>query len=485
MKKRKIIAGIMAAILSIGMFGACGTKKEENGVTEISWYLSGVKLDSSYDDVWNKLNEYLTEKYNMKLNVVLTDAGNFAQKMQMMNASRESYDLVFTSNWRNNYYTNIENGSLYDLTEILPKHAPKLYESLEDYVVDAAKVDGKIYAVPNWQVQARAMGVLIPEEALDASGYTMDQINSLEDLEGYYDAITKARPDLVDVNTYAGGSWISAMANYGMMMVTQEGLPGAIYFDKEGKPEIINQYETDEFMEFAKLVRSWVEKGYYPSVRTVRDKSNSTTLTDKGGFDNWKPGAAAEKSKDFKMVDKQISPAVLATESICAAMTGVSANSKHPEKAVEMMEIMYTDKYAFNLLCFGIEGVNYDKVGENTIKLKEESTYSMQDWAIGSVANSYIIEGKPETIWEDTKKFNESAIVSPLMGFTLDNSEISAELGNCETVVKEYIDTIQFGLEDPETIIPKFIEDLKVAGADVILEKVQSQIDVWWEANKE
>jgi len=485
MKKRRILAGILASALSVSAISACGGKKSDDGVTEISWYLSGVKLDSSYDDVWNKLNEYLTEKYKMKLNVVLTDAGNFAQKMQMMNASRESYDLVFTSNWRNNYYTNIENGSLYDLTEALPKYAPKLYESLEEYIIDAAKVDGKIYAVPNWQVQARSMGFLIPEEALEAAGYTMDQLNSLEDLAGYYDAVTNARPDLVDVNTYAGGSWISAMANYGMMMVTQEGIPGAVYFNKEGKPEIINEYETAEFMEFAKLVRSWVEKGYYPAVRAVRDKSNSAKLTDKGGFENWKPGIGAEKSKDFKMLDKQISPAVLTTESICAAMTGVCANSKHPEKAIEMMEIMYTDKYAFNLLCFGIEGVNYEKTGENTIKLKEESTYAMQDWAIGSVANSYILEGKPETVWEDTKKYNDSAIVSPLMGFTLDTGEITAEIANCETVVKEYIDTIQFGLEDPEAIIPKFIEDLKVAGADVILEKVQAQIDKWWEENKE
>ena len=96
--KKKILAYVCMVAMTITSFSGCGQKKtNENGTTEISWYLSGVKLDDTYDVVWGKVNERLKEKYDMQLKVILTDGGNFSQKIQMMNASRESYDLAFTS----------------------------------------------------------------------------------------------------------------------------------------------------------------------------------------------------------------------------------------------------------------------------------------------------------------------------------------------------------------------------------------------------
>jgi len=56
-----------------------------------------------------------------------------------------------------------------------------------------------------------------------------------------------------------------------------------------------------------------------------------------------------------------------------------------------------------------------------------------------------------------------------------------AELGNCETVIKEYIDVLQHGQVDPETTIPEFLKELEIAGVDHVLQEVQKQIDAWWE----
>ncbi len=479
MNKKRVISGIAAMAVALGGFAGCTKKDDSDGTTEVSWYLSGVKQDSSYDEVFNKANELLEERYGLKLNIILTDGSNYSQKIQMINASREAYDLAFTCNWTNNYYTNVENGSLLDITELLPKEAPELYKSLSEAEIQATKVGGKMYAVPNWQVQARALGILIPEDKLTETGYTLDQINRFEDLEGYLKKMVSIDPE----SNKTGGGWNPMLTYYGMMTVVQEGLPGCIYYQKEGKPQIVNQFDTPEFMEFAKLQRDWVKKGLLPSVKSTKNYAVKELKKNPVMWINWKPGIEVEQQRNlgYPLKTKQLSPAVLGTEVLLSTMTGVGANSKRPEKALKVLEVMHTDKEIYNLLSFGIEGKNYDKVSDNKIKIKDGNTYSMSNWMLGSVMNSYILDGNPDDIWEKTKEFNDSAIVSPLIGFSLDNSKISAELGNCETVIKQYLDTIQFGLKEPDEIVPQFLEELKIAGADKIVSEVQSQVDEWWE----
>lgn len=482
MKLKKVLAAVMAAVMSASLLASCGKENGDGGVTEVSWYLSGVKQDDSYDTVWNKVNELMEERYGLRLKIVLTDGDNFSQKIQMMNAGRDEYDLVFTSNWSNSYYTNVENGSLLDLTDKLPKLAPKLYASLSEAEIKGASVDGKLYAVPNWQVQARAMGFSIPQEKLDETGWSMDKLNSFADLEPYLAKMKEVDPE----SNTGGGLWQAAMTNYGMVTVVQEGLPGVIYYNKSGKPQVVNQFETPEFMEYAKMMRKWVQAGYFPEVRSKKTATKTSKCTTQGGWTNYKPGIEVEQtlSSNHQYVAKQISPAVSSTEVMISTMTGVGANSKHPDEAVKVLEIMYTDPEIYNMLAWGLEGQNYDKVSDNIIKIKDGNTYSISNWMIGSVANSYILEGNPENIWEVTKEFNDSAVVSPLMGFSLDNSAISAELGNCETVIKEYLDSIQYGTLDPEETVPKLISGLKTAGVDTVLTEIQKQIDEWWEKNQ-
>lgn len=484
MNNKKKIASVLALALTLTSLAGCGAnKKDEKGITEVSWYLFGVKMDQTWDNVWNKVNELMEERYNLKLNINMIDSSNFAQKIQMMNASQEAYDLVFTSNWSNDYSTNVVNESLLDITDMLPEVTPTLWDSLSEAEKKAASVNGRIYAVPNWQVQARAMGFSFPKELLDKTGMTLDDFNSLEDLEPYYEKINAIDPEH---NSQNGAAWQTVMTNYGYVTVVKEGLPGVINVNQSGKPEVINQFDTPEYLEFCKLTRNFADKGYFPKVSDNKNYAGTGILRSSVGIINWKPGIGIEQARNLKydIADKQISKAIVSTESILSTMTGIGANSKHPEEALKVIEIMRTDKEIYNMLSFGLEDVDYEKTGDNTIKTLESSTYSIPNWSIGSVANSYILDGNPETLWEDTKQFNDSAIISPLMGFQLNSEPILAELGNCETVLKEYVDLLNQGrVEDVEGTITKLNEELKIAGVDIIMEYIQGEIDAWWKEN--
>ncbi|MEG0319306.1 MAG: ABC transporter substrate-binding protein, partial [Niameybacter sp.] len=56
------------------------------------------------------------------------------------------------------------------------------------------------------------------------------------------------------------------------------------------------------------------------------------------------------------------------TRTIQGSFLAVSAGSKNIDKSLEVIELVNTDEKMRNLLAFGVEGVNYEKTGETTIK---------------------------------------------------------------------------------------------------------------------
>jgi putative aldouronate transport system substrate-binding protein len=68
-----------------------------------------------------------------------------------------------------------------------------------------------------------------------------------------------------------------------------------------------------------------------------------------------------------------------------AIMTAISKTSKNAERAIQFLELINTDATLFNLLTFGIEGKNYTKVGDNTIKINQAGGYKADlGWVMGN-----------------------------------------------------------------------------------------------------
>ena len=68
------------------------------------------------------------------------------------------------------------------------------------------------------------------------------------------------------------------------------------------------------------------------------------------------------------------------------------------------------------MLAWGIEGKHYKKVSDNKIEVIANSGYEgISDWSFGSIANSFIPATKDDDVIEQTKKFNDEAVVSPVL----------------------------------------------------------------------
>ena len=65
------------------------------------------------------------------------------------------------------------------------------------------------------------------------------------------------------------------------------------------------------------------------------------------------------------------------------------------------------------------------------------------------------------------------------MGFTFDPANVTDEITACTNVVSQYYNTIVLGLEDTETLLAQFREELHNAGIDTIIAEKQAQLDAW------
>ena len=488
-KTKKLLALALAAVMAVVPLSGCGGNGKSSET--IKWYIFDNPNNTNAKQVYEELNKKIYEKVGADVEFVPIISGNYEAKMQVLNATAEQMDIVFVSNWLNNYYNNVAKNTLLSLDDLL-KETPDLYNTIPEYFWEGAKVNGKIYAVPNQQIAAREARFAIPEQNAKLLDIDVEEFMSRT---GDYKTYLGAADEYLRLlnsktNTYAklGKIWSDGLSIFNMEEVLGSLLPGAIrYSDTEdGTIEIINQYKSDEFKYYINLRRQWVEEGLVQP--EVEDTRTLPGLTDENVIipalhrvNVWKPGVeddilSAEKYMAIPLVKTE---GWLTSGGIAATMMGISSTSKNPELALKVLELVNTDKDIYNLLVYGLEGVNYVKTGENRIEKTESPVYGLESWAAGNVYNSYLLPTQADDTWEETAKINDSAKRSPLLGFSPVMDNIKTEVASCSSALSEFLEVLDYGVVDVDTAYNDFINKLDAAGADKIIAEVQAQVDEW------
>ena len=187
-----------------------------------------------------------------------------------------------------------------------------------------------------------------------------------------------------------------------------------------------------------------------------------------------------EKYNRDVMVIKMQEP-YLKKSNCLAAMTGIGYNSKNPEKAIKLIELVNTDKEFYNLICFGIEGKHYEFNEEGIVRKIADSGYNPNaDWKFGNQFNAYLMEGQDDNLWNETAELNLSAQESPLLGFVLNMDPIKTEISQISAVNTEYARVIANGAKDPAEYMDEYRAKLEKAGIQSLKEEIQKQVDAYW-----
>ena len=513
MKKRMMALVLELAILGSLLLTACSTEKtsdtpdttvateqtentdsktettdtaaEELEPVTLTWCYPGNYPQDDQETVFAALNEKIKEKINAEVNFVPISWGDYEQRMKLADAGGESYDICFTSDWSNNYVQNVSKGAYMELDELLKEYAPKTYASIPEKFWNATKINGKIYGVINYQIAARSSLLTFNKELADKYGFDPQSMNGdIDNVKAYLDQLVENEPNVTPIMN----SWGDTYDFYfGLEMVSGDRVPGAVYLNSDSdKIEIVNQFKTQEFIDYAAKQAEWEKAGYLHGEDMVT-QSDMTPLISEGKVAVWvggtyKPGVETETAATYGMpvYCVQMSDAYATTTGTTATMQAISRTCKNPERAMMLLELMNTDKELYNMLAFGIEGVHYNKLDGDYIQPIADSGYSPNTlWLHASTFNAYLLEGQDADVWEQTKELNNSAKESPLMGFSFNPDPVTTEIAQCTSVISRYLPLFQFGIGDIENDYEEFIDNLDKAGAQTIIDEMQKQVDEW------
>jgi putative aldouronate transport system substrate-binding protein len=162
---------------------------------------------------------------------------------------------------------------------------------------------------------------------------------------------------------------------------------------------------------------------------------------------------------------------------------------KAPDKAVQMLNLMFSNADVENTLAWGIEGKHYEKKADGTIGFpagitqQNSAYYTGNPWMFGNEFNAFVWEGNPLDIWEQTKQFNQKSQKSKAMGFIYDPTPVKTEIAALTNVYTQYKRGLESGSVDPNTVLPQFQAKLKASGIDKVVAEKQKQFDTWAKAN--
>lgn len=472
-RTERIVSGIVALTVCAGVMTGCGEaqKTETDEVVTISWLLPGDK-PADLGIVQDEVNRIVEPEIGAKVEFRYIDSGSYTEKMNMSFSSQEIFDICFTG-FVNPFDTTASKGAYMALDELL-ESTPELKQSIPEWLWKAGTRDGKIYAVPNYQICSGYFTSFMYTDLVKELGVDVESIRKPEDFEPVLEKIKQTHPEMYPWRIANGVTLWNQ--NY------EEVASGVVVDTNSDELKAYVSYETENAFDAAEKTREWYEKGYIRSDAASVGDDNLDWINGKYGVFHatYKPGVETEFATKlggrevtaFKVGD----PYVTRTKCV-AAMTAISKTSKNPEKAIKLIELVNTDKELYNLICFGIEGKHYEKVDDKHVKLNSDSGYYINaSWKYGNQFNAYLLEGQADDVWEQTIKMNEEAKKSPLLGFVFDTTPVQSEIAQVNAVRGEY-SALGNGTRDYHEFLDEYKSRLKAAGIEKIRDEVQKQLD--------
>lgn len=488
MKAWKKVLGIAAISgMTLGL-AACGSSSDkgkdsgDKGTVSLKMYQVGDKPEN-YDKLMEIANKRIKEKINATVDIQYVGWGDWDKKMSAVIASGEAYDVSFAFQ----YVPNAQKGAFADLTELSEKYAKDYMDQLPEMYIKGNKIDGKLYAIPVYG-NAWAQQMLTFNQSF-VEKYDLD----ISKVDGSYESATEVLRQFheKEPNIAAFAIGQSFKASYNADYPLGKDYPFAVKLDDEKNPKIINRYEDPEFQDILKTLHGWYKEGLIPS-----DAATSTTdyPLDK---DTWFMREETQGPVDYgdtiltnaagrPLVSRPLTEQLESTSQAQMANFVVGNASKNKEKAVEFLNLLNTDAELLNGLVYGVEGEQWEKVGDDKLKLLDgyQPNTHMAAWNTGNNMILYTQESITDEQIKERDESIENAKVSPILGFQFVTDKVKTQMTNVINVMNRYAASLNTGTVDPEKNIDELNNELEKAGIKEVMTEMQSQLDAFVKENK-
>ena len=485
MKNRwiKTTAVLLSLILALSLTG-CRHRDTADGVIRLRWVTYGSSVPADMKEVIAAANEYSREKIGVVVDLELQPS----EMLNLIMASGEYYDIIYTCEWLNSYDKAAAKGLYYDITDLLPSAAPELNAAVGDYW-EAAVLDGRIYGVPTLKDMGTEMMYRLNADYFEGEkGMEIPERMAFGEIEPYLAVYKQDYPQ-----------------NYPLAM-DKSGLPGftnfldriistiiVIPYEQEGALQAIPFWESDELMERYRLLHKWYQLGYINPDASAID----STITDKSipvrcgvawrgyqGYSN--PADWGFKVKTSLYDGPYLSRATEqgAMLAICAACSEERANA-----ALRYIELLNTDRTFRDILAYGIEGKHFNYLDNGTVLRTDagRERYAPALYPLGSVVNASVesvsidFQADPDQWVKVYEGYDEYAIRSRTKGFVYDQTRKPDIIATVTAIYTNYATDLRTGTSDPDVVVPKMRAEMEAAGIQELIDDINEQLNTWLE----
>lgn len=503
--KKKCLSMLLTAAMTLTMLAGCGDAGSDNTVSSSSDSGAGSSAESSVETnaggevvtltfatlgVESACQEQVLAAVNEKLladglniQVQVKQLDDYWNKLALDIAGGTEYDLAWA---HSSTLADMVSKKVYQpITEAVDTVGQDLKDKTPDYVLKGGTVDNELYAIPRVIPTTGFSNTFDVRKDL-MTKYGMDDITTIEELEAYFQAVLDNEDG---VYPYVGSNIQTIFPVYGNYhYLIGDGLY-ALYVDPED-PELTvkNAWASEEYETMFNKKREWAEKGWLISDVTAIESGDN-------GFDYGK--VAAVDSNVMRVTERvdalaknvpgaegytvYLEPEQRWIFSAGDNMLAVPSTSKHVNEAVQLIQWFKCNQDNFDLWSYGVEGINYEKVGESVdvTNISSENIYSPMVWMWNDIDMARFSSNYSEESLARLRAWDSNSKESPLLGFTIDQSNIKSEVSQILAIISEYGSDLGTGKLVYADVKDEILKKLEAAGIDKVIEEVQAQVDAF------
>ena len=516
---KRLVSVLLTAAMTMGMLTGCSSKgteakdttstaadsqtstptAAESGETsaidtsehvDLTMYLIGDRTPD-FDEVYGKINEILEEKLNCSLNVEFLSWGEHTTKYSLLFSSQEDFDLIFTASSWCHYEQTVALGGFAPLSEdFIKTYAPDIWEVVPQMAWEQAKIDGQIYMVPNYSNEFGQDVMAVRGDLMEKYGFT--DISTWDELMSFYKACAAD-------GMYAslGGPWYQYFQTQGYSITGGAPKGGELVLYNTQNPDDLDFtyiVEWDGFRDYCLQMKELADAGCWSSdVLNSSDERQTGLLTGRTASMIWNLGScmtyakqANEEHPDWNVtIVDPVASQPKKVNSYINNGVAINATSKNKERAMMVLNEFYTNPDVYDLAMLGVEGKNWEAVGDDQYKVIDESGYGVSNncnwgWNNATIQRTEYIENR--TALDDTHDALKAAFEANIKadhvydGFNFDSTSVSTQFAAVEAALGNYYDPLINGLvDDVDKTIAEMKAALESAGIQDVLTEMRRQ----------
>lgn len=478
--------------------GEAGQPAGSDGASDLSQEVS-LKMvlvggkPADHDKVFEQINIKLKERINATVEAEYLDWADWQQKYPLKFAAGEDFDLVYTANWA--FYNDqaLKGGFLEITEEMLQEYAPMTWEAMPQASWDQAKVNGKLYMVPQNSAELLDKAIIYREDL--RKKYNLAPIDSLASYADYLKTIAAEEKGISPFGAKAADGWKwheldqATLEQANDFNLISYDVPLAYDLnDPEGRLFVI--YDTPEFRQLLAYYKDLADAGAW-SRNVVSNKNDVWTDMKAGKVASYAHNLGtvaanlAEARRETPDLEFMIADLTPDSKKLSAISTqngmAIHARSAHPERALMAIDLFQNDRELHDLMMYGIAGVHYNPVGDDKYEaLPAFSNYTgFSNWGFNSRLNRDDIQYPQEAI-EMGAQWEKGVYHYALETFVFDDSKVKNQIANIGNVMLRYALPLEYGLiDDLDGGLEELLKQLGAAGIEEVQREMQSQIDAF------